>query len=126
MKDSHSKENYTVIRGGMSQIKQLSMKTLKETFQNYCSFSTVLLDHPAAHSSGHSCCICLLLLYTGVPVIPLVWEFFWHIHSTYAFAILPQKYDYVNQVASAHRTGTDAVSPLHLLTASCVVSAPGL
>lgn len=99
---------------------------LKETFQNYCSFSTVLLDHPAAHSSGHSCCICLLLLYTGVPVIPLVWEFFSHIHSTYAFAILPQKYDYVNQVASAHRTGTDAVSPLHLLTTSCVVGAPGL
>lgn len=86
------------------------MQTLKETFQNYCRFSTDLLDHPAAHSSGHSvgCCLCLLLLYTGVPVIPLVWEFLWHIHSTYAFAILPQKYHYVDQVASSHRTGADA------------------
>lgn len=86
------------------------MQTLGDTFQNYCSFSTVLLDHPAARSSGRSvgCCICLLLLCTGVPVIPLVWEFLWHILSTYAFAILPQKYDYVNQVASSHRIGTDA------------------
>lgn len=79
----------------MNQIKQFSMQTLKETLQKYCSYSAALLDHPLL------CWTLPLLLYlslamlpTQVPVLPLVWEVPWQIHSTYVFVISPQKYDY--------------------------------
>jgi len=112
----------------MSQIKQFSMQTLQETLQNYCSYSTALLDHlpaqldtPSAAGLGtcysiHTCSCATFGLGGSLS------------YSRIQMFLLSHHRDVIMWTRWHHTTEwmMMPISSLHLLTTLLVVGTPGL